>query len=68
MSAGAPRTPARHGRPAARCRECGERLDATHRPGCPEGTGRVLDADTVPPMVDRDPGPDRSPLEFLDDE
>lgn len=53
-------------RPAARCRGCGERLDATHRPACPEGTEAVTEADTVPPIVARDPGPDRAPLELLE--
>jgi hypothetical protein len=53
-------------RPAARCRGCGERLDATHRPACPEGAEAVTEADTVPPIVDKDPGPDRAPAAWLE--
>lgn len=53
-------------RQAARCRGCGERLDATHRPACPEGAEAVTEADTVPSMVSKDPGPERTVGELLE--
>lgn len=53
-------------RRAARCRGCGERLDATHRPACSEGTEAVLEGDTTPPMVSKDPGPERTAGELLE--
>lgn len=57
---------------AARCRGCRERIDATHRPGCPEGTGAVLVAHTdnadaleARAQARQDPGPEpgKPPLE-----